>query len=263
MKLELNYHRGSNSEQKPPILFVHGMAHGAWAWEANFVPFFNAVGYDCYTISLRGHGASEGKESLRWTSINDYLEDVQQTIAHLPNKPIVIGHSMGGFILQKYLLKRDDLAAYVGVAAVPHTGMWRGALNLLFRYPIPFLLANLRLDTAPFSASEKIVREMCLSEAAPIELVRKVQSKLQSESYRAFLDLVLLNHHRSAKMQTPMLMLHSGLDVVLFENEMRHSAECFGADFKIFEDVGHDMFLDIKWRSVAEYILHWLTNNKR
>ena len=92
---------------------------------------------------------------------------------------------------------------------------------------------------------------MCLSPEAPLSLVHHVQQKLQSESYRAFLDLVLLNHHRAAKLKTPMLMLHSNLDVVLFENEMRNSAELFGADFKTFDDVGHDMFLDVKWKSVA------------
>lgn len=261
MKLELNFHPGKNRAQNTPILFVHGMAHAAWAWEENFIPFYNEQGYDCYALSLRGHGGSEGKEALRWASINDYLKDVKQTIDQLPKKPIVFGHSMGGFILQKYLLEHDDLAAYVGIAAVPHTGMWRGAINLLIKFPAQFFVANLKLDTAPFSESEKIVRVMCLSPEAPLSLVHHVQQKLQSESYRAFLDLVLLNHHRAAKLKTPMLMLHSNLDVVLFENEMRNSAELFGADFKTFDDVGHDMFLDVKWKSVAAYTLEWLRKN--
>lgn len=260
MRLEFNTFTAGSNAQKHPILFVHGMAHGAWAWEENFVPYFNSLGYDCYTLSLRGHGKSEGKAGLRWFSISDYLEDVEWAIGQIPTRPIVVGHSMGGFILQKYILNHDDLPAYVGVAAVPHSGMWRGALHLLRRYPWQFLVANLRLDTIPFSASAKIVRAMCVSPNAPSELVEHIQSRLQSESYRAFLDLVLLNHHKARKTKTPMLSLHSKLDVVLFENEMRKSAEAFQADFKMFDGVGHDMFLDVQWKSVADFIAAWLSS---
>ena len=258
MALELNFHPAVEKTKQHPILFVHGMAHGAWAWEENFVPYFNLQGYDCYALSLRGHGNSTGKENLRWSSIKDYGQDFEWTLSQIKQKPICFGHSMGGFIIQKYLLKHDNLPAMIGVASVPHTGMWRGALNLLRKYPWQFLVANLRLDTIPFSSSFEIVKAMCLTPQADDELVRSIQSRLQSESYRAFLDLVLLNHHRAQKLKTPLLFLHSKVDVVLFENEMKNSAEEFGADFFTLEDVGHDMMLDANWKKAATRISNWL-----
>jgi pimeloyl-ACP methyl ester carboxylesterase len=100
---------------------------------------------------------------------------------------------------------------------------------------------------------------MCLTPAATTEKVREVQSRLQGESYRAFLDMVLLNHHAARKVDTPMLHLHTTLDKVLFEPEMRACAEKFGADYHQFSNVGHDMFLDDNWREVADYISAWLT----
>jgi pimeloyl-ACP methyl ester carboxylesterase len=259
MKLEFIYHPAKTGLQLHPMLFVHGMSHAAWCWEEEFIPYFTALGYDCYALSLRGHGASEGAERLRWSSIKEYEQDVEWAIRKIGKLPIVFGHSMGGFILQKYILKHDILPAYIGVAAVPNTGMLRGALNLLSSYPWAFLMGNLTLSTLPFVQSEAIVRDMCLTPGASTEKVREVQSRLQGESYRAFLDMVLLNHHAARKVDTPMLHLHTTLDKVLFEPEMRACAEKFGADYHQFSNVGHDMFLDDNWREVADYISAWLT----
>lgn len=262
MKLELNFHPSHHRTREKSILFVHGMAHGAWCWEQNFVPYFNHLGYHCYALSFRGHGNSEGKEGLRWHSIGDYVEDFEWALEEIGTRPISIGHSMGGFVIQKYLLQHDKLAAFVGVASVPHSGMWRGAFNLLRKYPLQFLHANLRLDTVPFSSSKSIVRDMCCTPAAPDELVGNIQARLQSESYRAFLDLVLLNHHRTKKLNTPSLLLHSKGDVVLFEKEMQNSANKFGADYFAFDDVGHDMMLDTHWQKVADKISDWLNSKQ-
>ena len=43
-----------------PILFVHGICHGAWCWQPNFAPYFTDLGYDGHALSLRGHGGSAG-----------------------------------------------------------------------------------------------------------------------------------------------------------------------------------------------------------
>jgi len=36
---------------------------------------------------------------LRWTRIADYVEDVANAVRQLPSPPILIGHSMVGFII--------------------------------------------------------------------------------------------------------------------------------------------------------------------
>jgi pimeloyl-ACP methyl ester carboxylesterase len=54
---------------------------------------------------LRGHGASEGRDRIRWHSIADYVSDVAQVAGQLSRSPVVIGHSMGGFTVQKYKLQ--------------------------------------------------------------------------------------------------------------------------------------------------------------
>ena len=57
-------------EPRPaPVLFIHGAYTGAWCWEPYFLPYFAAHGYGSTALSLRGHANSEGREGLRWYSI--------------------------------------------------------------------------------------------------------------------------------------------------------------------------------------------------
>jgi hypothetical protein len=39
----------------PPILFLHGAAHGAWCWAEHFLPWFAGRGCECHALSFRGH----------------------------------------------------------------------------------------------------------------------------------------------------------------------------------------------------------------
>ena len=67
-----------------PILFVHGAFAGAWMWREVFMPFFSRRGRRCAAVSLRGHGASEGRAGLRAARLSDYRDDLQRAFAALP-----------------------------------------------------------------------------------------------------------------------------------------------------------------------------------
>src|ERR1700735_3012442 len=99
--------RGSCSEsQRTPILFVHGANHEAWCWDEHFLDFFAGHGYRAVALSLRGHGGSPAKKPVNRCSIADYVDDLCSVVEGLPTAPILVGHSMGGFIVQKYLESR-------------------------------------------------------------------------------------------------------------------------------------------------------------
>ena len=103
MKLEMISKYPSDAAHPTPLLFIHGTLHGAWCWDVHFLDYFAQHGFAAHAVNLRGHGNSEGREKLRWTRIADYVEDVANAVRQLPSPPILIGHSMGGFIIQKYL----------------------------------------------------------------------------------------------------------------------------------------------------------------
>jgi pimeloyl-ACP methyl ester carboxylesterase len=104
MKLEILSKYPSGSPRATPLFFIHGMMmHAAGSWDVHFLHSFAQHGYAAHAVNLRGHGNSQGREKLRWTRIADFVDDVDNAVRQLGSLPILIGHSMGGFVIQKYL----------------------------------------------------------------------------------------------------------------------------------------------------------------
>ena len=99
--LELISRQPSGKTHRTPLLFVHGAWHAAWCWDEHFLPYFAAHGYEAHAVSLRGHGSSPGPKRLSWVSTADYVADVAATVQQFAVPPVIIGHSMGGFVVQK------------------------------------------------------------------------------------------------------------------------------------------------------------------
>jgi len=127
--------KGHCSDAHPtPVLFVHGALHAAWCWDEHFLNFFADNGYRVLALSLRGHGCSPTSKRLRSCSIADYVEDMCSVADSLPATPLVTGHSMGGFIVQKYL-ETHRAPAGVLMASEPPRGHLRAALRSIGRDP--------------------------------------------------------------------------------------------------------------------------------
>jgi pimeloyl-ACP methyl ester carboxylesterase len=125
MSPELEIFRRSPSDKpkcKTPVVFVHGAFTGAWCWNEHFLTWFADQGFETISFSLRGHGGSGGRELRSLASIDDYVEDLETVVDTLGQKPILIGHSMGGYIIQKYLEKHKATAAVL-MASVPPEGL--------------------------------------------------------------------------------------------------------------------------------------------
>jgi pimeloyl-ACP methyl ester carboxylesterase len=114
--------KGSVTKSHPaPLLFVHGAVHAAWCWEDHFLDFFADNGYRVIALSLRGHGGSPASKPLNKCTIADYVDDVRSVAETLPATPVLIGHSMGGFIVQKYLETGKAPAAVLVSSAPPRS----------------------------------------------------------------------------------------------------------------------------------------------
>ena len=130
--------KGSCSEAHPsPLLFVHGSWHGAWCWDEHFLDFFADHGYRVVALSLRGHGKSPAPRRMQFCSIADLVDDVESVAAGLSTRPVVIGHSMGGFVVQKYV-ESHEAPAGVLLASEPPRGAGGLLLRSMKRHPWRF-----------------------------------------------------------------------------------------------------------------------------
>jgi pimeloyl-ACP methyl ester carboxylesterase len=134
MQLELISRVPINHENGFSILFVHGAYHSAWCGKEHFLDYFANSGYFAYALSLRGHGNSESLE-LQKVGFNEYLEDIKQTIQKLGEQTILVGHSLGGMLVQKYIETNSVPAAVIMSATTPQ-GLNAVGKRLLRLYPI-------------------------------------------------------------------------------------------------------------------------------
>ena len=242
-----------------PILMLHGMWHGAWCW-AEWQKLLAKMGWESHAISLPGHGASPPKKSVRFSTMGDYLSILKQELGRMPQKPVLMGHSMGGALIQWYLKKvADDLPAVVLVASwTSHSTMGDGALLHLKRDPIGFLLVGLTLSTQPFIRNAKRAASMLITEGATYT-PEELHGKLCEES------ALVLNQHNPPLWQplpnprTPILWLGAEKDAVVGLKGARKSAEFYGADFRLVEGVGHNLMMEKNYAETAKEIDHWLT----
>jgi len=208
MKLEVLSREPQGKARPTPILFVHGMWHGAWCWDEHMMPYLVQHGRATHALSLRGHGASEGRERLRWNTLASYVADLEQVAAQLPAPPVLVGHSLGGIIVQKYLGKHQGPAAVL-MASAPPRGLLPSTLRFLRRQPLAFLQANLTLSMYPAISTLERCREMLFSAGMPDEQVAGYLARLGDESYRAYLGAIFLFISRPTKITTPLLFLEN------------------------------------------------------
>ena len=258
MQLEILIREAVADARPTPLLFVHGAWHGAWCWDEHFLPYFAEHGYTSTALSLRGHGASEGNNKLRWSSITDYVNDVSQIASQFEQPPVLIGHSMGGLVVQKYLETHQAPAAVL-LASVPPGGVTRTTLSIAGRHPLPFLKTNATLTLYHIIGTPELTREAFFSEKMPEEKLAAYHQRMQNESYRAFLDMMVFNLPRPKRVQkTPMLVLGGAKDTIFNPKEVQATALGYQTKAEIFADVAHDMMLEDGWNTVADRILAWL-----
>jgi pimeloyl-ACP methyl ester carboxylesterase len=237
-----------------PILFVHGMWHGAWCWDEHFLPYFAQKGYRCSALSLRGHAGSEGRERLRWTSLADYAADVAQVVSRMDAPPVLVGHSMGGAVVQKYLESHETPAAVL-LASIPTAGVFGATLRVLRRRPLAFLKANLTLSMYPIVCTPSLAHEAFFSADILPEKLEKYFGLLQDDSYRVYLDAMIFNLPRPKKINTPIFVLGAAEDAIFSTGEIEATARAYDTQAEIFPNMAHDMMLEDGWQDVADRIL--------
>jgi pimeloyl-ACP methyl ester carboxylesterase len=261
MKLEIISKYPVDEQYPTPLLFIHGTLHTAACWDVHFLDYFAQHGYASHAINLRGHGKSEGWERLRWTRISDFVDDVENAVKQLPSPPILIGHSMGGFIIQHYLEDHDVPAAVLLSSASP-AGLLPTAIRTARRQPRAFAQVNLTLSLLPFIATPQLVGEAFFSNDLPDELLVEYWKQTQDDSYMAFLDMVALDLPKRAKVKTPLLVLGAARDNMISPREIEATARAYNTQAEIIPDVAHNSMLELRWQSVAERILAWLNERQ-
>jgi len=88
-----------------PVVFLHGIGGGARSF-APQIASFAARGYQPVALDLLGYGGRERVDAMTFDAL---AEDVEATIKKSAlDTPVLVGHSMGGMVVQTLLRRRPD-----------------------------------------------------------------------------------------------------------------------------------------------------------
>ena len=231
---------------KETIIFVHGMCHGAWCWEEQFIPYFEKLGYNCIRFNLPGH-EEEGSIKRISYSLSDYVQALRIEVEKLDEPPIIIGHSMGGMVLQHFL-KNGSCKKVVLMSSVPPSGALLASIRVIFRFPlvIPYLLRR------NLVGAFKKYPHLMLNKAI---LTARYAHRMCAESFSAYLGLLIPISHNTS---IPILVIGGSKDGLISFREFESTAKHYNAKLAIIEGGSHDLMLDEDYEKSALAIANWI-----
>ena len=247
------------------ILMIHGMWAGGWYWE-NYVKFFGDKGYRCVPTTLRYHDMdpkSLPDPRLGTTSILDYADDLEKEIRKLGDKPIIMGHSMGGLITQILISRGLAKAAVLITPASP-----RGVLAL--KPSVIKTFFSIMIKPGFWKKPNRLSFESFVYAIAHLlapDVQRTEYNKLVYESGQAAAEIGfwLLDPNQATKVDEsnvtcPVLIIAGSEDRIVPASVVRNTAKKYKAvsTYKEYPDHAHSIILETGWEKVAEDIEAWL-----
>jgi non-heme chloroperoxidase len=255
-----------------PVVFVHGLWLHSDSWNA-WADLFRAEGYEAFTPGWPGDSptveeARQVPERVAGYGIASVVDRYARFLVSLDAKPILIGHSFGGLIVQR-LLGQDLAAAAVAIDAAPIRGV-------LYLPPSALRVASVALRNP---ANRK--RAVALSRAQFRYGFGNAISQQESDALfdrwaipspgRPLFEAALANvsPQSPAKINTgnatrgPLLLIAGGKDHTVPAAITRSTLRLYRnspavTDYKQFADRGHSLTVDSRWREVADATLAWL-----
>ena len=252
------------------IFMIHGMWGAPWYWE-NYQRVFETEGYRCVATTLPYHNMDPRgvpDPRLGTASLLDYADALERELGQLGEKPIVIGHSMGGLLAQ--ILGARGLAKAL-VLLTPASPAGIVALT-------PSVIRSFWSTLTTWGFWKKPMRQT-FAEAAysmlhllPEKEQKETYSKFVYESGRAAFEIgYWLFDSRGAsrvdesKVTCPVLVVAGAQDRITPTSVVRRVARKYKAvsTYKEFENHAHWVVAAPRWQEVAEYVVAWLKSQRK
>jgi len=256
MALEL-ISRGTSSDRRPQLLFLHGGFHDARCWDHHFLPWFAEKGWVAHAMSSRGHGRSPGDLAADKPGLADYAEDINSVISDLGSDVVLIGHSLGGVMAQIVRVQNKSVRGIVLLAASPMRPSLAVAWRMLRSHPVSFFKAQVLGD---YEGGKPAFASFFYRDALADTLRQKYLSEVSGESPRAMAELFKRPPPDTSGLdQSPALIIAGRDDWSIPIQDNEWLADTFKAPLRIVPGA-HNLMLDPAWEESATAINEWLTS---
>ena len=250
------------------IVFITGTFTGSNCWD-EWKNYFESNGYKCIAPAWPYKDAAPEElrnrpayNNISLNTINSLTNHFAAIINALPEKPILIGHSLGGLIVQ--LLMQQELGA-IGVAmhSFPPSGVGSLRFSLMKAVweAMAFFSSSKKTYLMPFATWRYAMingleydeqKELYYRYATP------ESKKILREAFKCVAIIDFKKEH------APLLFTAGGMDKLTppsinFNNYKRYADRYSTIDYKEFKDHAHLVFGHPAWKTEADYVLHWLS----
>lgn len=235
------------------VLCLHGLFAGAWVYHG-LLPRIAARGHPASALSFRGHPPLAPDASMGRHSIAAYCHDAAEACRAL-DRPIVIGHSLGGLVAQM-LLARNLARAAVLVSAAPPRGIPVLTPQLLLR--MGRYLPALAFSRA-FKPTDADLDALVLNRVPP-QARAPLRDRLVADSGRAARQAALGSVSVDAgSVRGPVLVVSGDRDRFVPLGVARRLAARYGAPLHVAAGHGHFLLGEPGWETHADALLDWIT----
>jgi pimeloyl-ACP methyl ester carboxylesterase len=240
------------SPRGAPVLCLHGLFAGSWVYE-RFLPLLAERGHPAAALSFRGHPPAPPIPAIGRTSIAAYCHDAAEAARAL-DRPIVIGHSLGGLVAL-LLASRNLVRAAVLVSSAPPRGITVLSPALLLRMPryLPALLFSRAFLPRPRDLDALVLNRVPASER------EQHRVRFVPDSGRAARQAALgTNDADLSVTRTPLLVVSGDEDRFVPLGVARRIAQRYDAPLHVARGHGHFLFGEPGWETHAAAIFEWI-----
>lgn len=246
------------------IILIHGNFVNDLTW-GKWKTHYEQKGYTVYTPANPGHEGvpadlrNQVHPALTRTGFKDVVNNIVNLINSLPEKPLVIGHSMAGMAAMK-LLELDKVAAAVSIDGAPPKNVFPPFATLKSVIPAFGFFSG-----KDYFMGSRDWYDKCFFNTLPTgERAAAFDSVAVPESFKVSRELVLnsFSNINFKKPHQPILFIGGGSDNI-FPPALtttlanKYKDENSRVDLKIFQGKSHFICGEKGWEIVADYILDW------
>lgn len=259
MQLEILEAHGDGASRPVDVLLVHGSYCSASVWQPFVMPFLAAHGYTVHAMSLRGHGGSPSARPLDRVGLDDYVADVAEAVARIGKPVAVVGHSLGGAVVQGAMASGVRYAATALLASVPPSGMLMATQRMFWTRPRLWFELSRIMHVGIDEADPEILRDGLFDNRVSEDHYRQLAEHFCDESPLAIQQLMGFRWFGASPSSAgPVLVIGGSRDWLIGESDVRQTALWYGTKPIIVQGLSHVMMLDPEWESPARIVCAWL-----
>lgn len=260
-----------NNYNLPPVLMIHGM----WSTGETLDELKNAFESEGHTVhapSLPNHIAisqhtDDSRTKLARTGIRDYVDFIINYLESFDQKPILVGHSMGGLIAQLVAAEREvEKLILISSASPAGINSWAWSVirtfgHNLFKFPLWKTTTDINLNNIRYG----------IANSQPSNIQEDLANKVTLESGLASTEIGMWFFFKKPPTKVnfqnitcPVLVL-SGMEDKITPPKLQqkiHSRFRSTASIRLLEDVCHWTIGGTYLPRVKAHIFSWLSEQR-